>query len=70
MKKFSSTTSKRKAKSQLKRPPKPYSSFPLTPYANGKYVKQIRGKHYFFGNWARRKTAYSFAFQTTVGERL
>ena len=35
------------------RPKKPYSEFPLTPHASGKWMKKVRGTIRYSGNWAR-----------------
>jgi hypothetical protein len=35
------------------RPKKPYSEFPLAPHPRGGWVKNIRGRVYYFGKWAR-----------------
>ena len=35
-------------------PPKPYPEFTLTPHAGGKWMKELRGKLHYFGNWGRR----------------
>ncbi|MCH7688573.1 MAG: tyrosine-type recombinase/integrase [Planctomycetes bacterium] len=43
----------RKVKSD--RAKKPYPDFPLTAHPSGKWCKSIRGKLFYFGNWARRE---------------
>ncbi len=38
---------------KVSKPPKPYPTFPLTPHNGGKWMKQIKGKLYYFGRWGR-----------------
>ena len=47
-------TSKRK---NIKKPSKPYPSYPLTAHNNGQWCKKIRGKIHFFGVWGDTQTA-------------
>ena len=49
------STRKRRIRKPADRPDKPYEGFPLTAHGSGKWCKSIKGKLYYFGNWARRE---------------
>jgi integrase len=48
-----STPKRRRRKSTIDRPPKPYPDFPLSPANCGAWQKKIKGKLYYFGRWGR-----------------
>ncbi len=47
------TPKKSVGKATNDKPSKPYPGFPLRPHAGGKWIKKIRGKSHYFGNWDR-----------------
>jgi len=51
--KRNSTPKRRRRKSNIDRPPKPYPDFPLCPANLGYWQKKIKGKLYYFGRWGR-----------------
>jgi len=48
-----STRKRRRRKSTIDRPPKPYPDFPLTAANCGQWQKKINGKLHYFGRWGR-----------------
>ena len=48
-----STRKRRRRKSTIDRPPKPYPDFPLCPSNLGYWQKKIKGKICYFGRWGR-----------------
>jgi hypothetical protein len=49
-----------------RKPPKPYTSFPLTPHGNGQWCKRIRGEIRFFGVWEDTDTALANDLQAAA----
>ena len=48
-----STRKRRRRKSTIDRPPKPYDDFPLSAANCGQWAKKIKGKIIYFGHWGR-----------------
>lgn len=51
--KGNSTRKRRRRKSRIDRPPKPYEGLPLSAANIGKWQKKINGHVYYFGRWGR-----------------